>query len=150
MPWLMAERLRLRVSNQSGGMNRRMKSEKSTGQFQSRVDTGSQTFQNHRLSMESLMEQIRSDEGELAEGGGSNAVAKQHAKGRLTARERLELLLDPGSEFMEFGIYTGFEMYREWGGAPAAGVITGVGKICGRDFMIIANDATVKAGSFFP
>src|SRR5437667_7677039 len=148
MPGLMAERLWLRVSNPSGGMNRRMRSEKSTGQFQSRVDTRGHTFQNRRLSMESLMEQFRTDERELAQGGGSSAIAKQHAKGRLTARERLELLLDPGTEFLEFGIYAAFEMYQEWGGAPAAGVITGVGKICGRDFMLVANDATVKAGSF--
>src|SRR2546426_2874851 len=127
-----------------------MRTENLSGQFQSRVDTRGQTFQNRRLSMESLMEQFQTDERELAQGGGSGAIAKQHAKGRLTARERLKVLLDPGTEFLEFGVYAAFEMYQEWGGAPAAGVITGVGKICGRDFMIIANDATVKAGSFFP
>src|SRR2546426_910181 len=127
-----------------------MRTENLSGQFQSRVSTRSQVFQNHWQSMESLMKQVQTDERELAQGGGSGAIAKQHAKGRLTARERLKVLLDPGTEFLEFGVYAAFEMYQEWGGAPAAGVITGVGKICGRDFMIIANDATVKAGSFFP
>jgi 3-methylcrotonyl-CoA carboxylase beta subunit len=101
-------------------------------------------------AMESLARQIRAEEVVVAEGGGAEAVARQHAKGRLTARERLSLLLDPGAPFLEFGIHAAYEMYAEWGGAPAAGVITGVGKICRRDFMIIANDATVKAGSFFP
>lgn len=100
--------------------------------------------------MQSLVGVLRSDEAKLAEGGGAQAAARQHAKGRLTARERLDLLLDPSSEFLEFGIHAAYEMYQEWGGAPAAGVVTGVGKVCNRDFMIIANDATVKAGSFFP
>jgi len=100
--------------------------------------------------MQSLVEMLHSGEAQLAEGGGAKAAARQHAKGRLTARERLDLLLDSGSEFLEFGIYAAYEMYQEWGGAPAAGVVTGVGKVCNRDFMIIANDATVKAGSFFP
>ena len=127
-----------------------MRTENLSGQFQSRVSTRSQVFQHHWQSMESLMKQVQTDERELAQGGGSGAIAKQHAKGRLTARERLKVLLDPGTEFLELGVYAAFEMYQEWGGAPAAGVITGVGKICGRDFMIIANDATVKAGSFFP
>ncbi|MCI0420158.1 MAG: acyl-CoA carboxylase subunit beta [Acidobacteria bacterium] len=100
--------------------------------------------------MQQLVEQIRKDELQIAEGGGRSAIERQHEKGRLTARERIAQLIDPQSRFLEFGIYAAFEMYQEWGGAPAAGVVTGVGKICGRDFLIIANDATVKAGSFFP
>jgi acetyl-CoA carboxylase carboxyltransferase component len=100
--------------------------------------------------MEMLVQQIRSEEEALVQGGGTEAIARQHAKGRLTARERLNLLLDPETGFLELGIHAAYEMYSEWGGAPAAGVIAGVGKICGREFMIIANDATVKAGSFFP
>ena len=86
----------------------------------------------------------------LREGGGRSAIERQHEKGRLTARERIAQLIDQDSELLELGIYAAFQMYAEWGGAPAAGVVTGVGKVCGRDFMIIANDATVKAGSFFP
>ena len=100
--------------------------------------------------MQKLVDQLRSDERQIAEGGGRSAIERQHEKGRLTARERIAQLIDQDSELLELGIYAAFQMYTEWGGAPAAGVVTGVGKVCGRDFMIIANDATVKAGSFFP
>ena len=100
--------------------------------------------------MRLLVEQLLNDEMEIREGGGRSAIERQHEKGRLTARERIAQLIDQDSELLELGIYAAFQMYAEWGGAPAAGVVTGVGKVCGRDFMIIANDATVKAGSFFP
>jgi 3-methylcrotonyl-CoA carboxylase beta subunit len=100
--------------------------------------------------MKLLVEQLQRDEVQIGEGGGRSAIERQHEKGRLTARERIALLIDPESEFLELATYAAFEMYTEWGGAPAAGVVTGVGKVCGRHFMVIANDATVKAGSFFP
>ena len=58
--------------------------------------------------------------------------------------------MDPGSHFFELGIYAAYQMYQEWGGAPGAGTVTGLAQVCGRKFMIIANDATVKAGAFFP
>ena len=83
-------------------------------------------------------------------GGGVSNIEKQHQKGRLTARERLQLLLDDQTEFFEFGIFVASEMYEEWGGCPGGGVITGLGTIAGKKCMVIANDATVKAGSFFP
>jgi acetyl-CoA carboxylase carboxyltransferase component len=83
-------------------------------------------------------------------GGGSSNIEKQHQKGRLTARERLQLLLDPQTDFFELGTFVAYEMYEEWGGCPGGGVITGFGTISGRKCMVIANDATVKAGSFFP
>src|SRR5439155_23644453 len=73
----------------------------------------------------------------------------KHAKGRLTARDRINLLADPGT-FFELGIYAAFGMYEDWGGAPSAGVVTGLARIYTRLVMIIANDATVKAGAFFP
>ncbi len=101
-------------------------------------------------SWDELLEMVRSDENELRLGGGPDAIDKQHKKGRLTARERIDRLIDPGSEFFEIGIYAAHQMYQEWGGAPAAGVVTGIGRVSGRLFMIIANDATVKAGAFFP
>jgi acetyl-CoA carboxylase carboxyltransferase component len=97
-----------------------------------------------------LLEGRRRDEESIRQGGGTANIQKQHAKGRLTARERIHALIDPASEFFETAIFAAFEMYPEWGGAPAAGVITGVGRIAGRLFMIVANDATVKAGAFFP
>src|ERR1019366_6041263 len=71
-------------------------------------------------------------------------------KGRLTVRERLKLLLDEGTELLELGMWAAHGMYAEYGGAPGAGVVTGLGRVCGRLCMIIANDATVKAGAFFP
>lgn len=83
-------------------------------------------------------------------GGGVSNIEKQHQKGRLTARERLKLLLDDEAEFFEIGIFVAYEMYKEWGGCPGGGVLTGLGTISGKKCMIIANDATVKAGSFFP
>jgi acetyl-CoA carboxylase carboxyltransferase component len=86
----------------------------------------------------------------LREGGGQDAIRKQHEKGRLTARERIAGILDPGSPFHELHLFAAYGVYEEWGGAPAAGVVTGTGVICGRLFMVIANDATVKAGAFFP
>ena len=89
-------------------------------------------------------------EAEIASGGGQAAVERQHAKGRLTARERIERLIDPGTALFEIGLWAGWEMYGEWGGAPAAGVVCGVGTVAGRRQMIVANDATVKAGAFFP
>jgi len=83
-------------------------------------------------------------------GGGSKAIERQHEKGRLTARERIARLLDPGTELFETGLWAAWSMYSEWGGAVSAGVVTGIGNVAGRDVMIIANDATVKAGAFFP
>ena len=97
-----------------------------------------------------LLHSIARDEEALRQGGGPANIEKQHSKGRLTARERIASLIDPGSDFFELAIFAAYEMYQEWGGAPSAGVITGIGRISGRLFMIIANDATVKAGSFFP
>ena len=103
-------------------------------------------FESRRRSMEKLIDQLKKDEAQISQGGGNAAIARQHEKGRLTARERIQHLVDPESDFLEIGIYAAFEMYEEWGGAPAAGAVTGTGRICGRDFLIIANDATVKIG----
>ncbi len=86
----------------------------------------------------------------IRQGGGTAAIDRQHAKKRLTARERLQLLIDPDSVPLELGLWQAHGMYAEWGGAPAAGVITAIASIAGRRHMIIANDATVKAGAFFP
>ena len=100
--------------------------------------------------MARLLAEIRGQEGVLREGGGAKAVEAQHNKKRLTARERLALLLDEGTELFELALFAAFEMYEEWGGAPSAGTITGLGRVAGRLCMIVANDATVKAGAFFP
>jgi len=97
-----------------------------------------------------LLDEFRQEAAELAKGGGDKAIARQHEKGRKTARERIAGLIDPETEFFELGAWAARGMYTEWGSAPGAGVVCGVGQVSGRQFMIIANDATVKAGAFFP
>ena len=86
----------------------------------------------------------------IREGGGKKRIAKQHAKGKMTARERVAALIDPNTDFLEFGAFAGYEMYEEYGGCPAGGVVTGYGRVYGRLCVIVANDATVKAGAWFP
>ncbi|MCZ7645191.1 MAG: acyl-CoA carboxylase subunit beta [Planctomycetota bacterium] len=97
-----------------------------------------------------LLGAIRSDEWVVRQGGGPDAIERQHKKGRLTARERIVKLCDPETGFFELGLFAAWKMYEEWGGAPSAGVITGIARVGGRLCMVIANDATVKAGAFFP
>ncbi len=87
---------------------------------------------------------------EIELGGGTDAIARQHSKNRLTARERIDKLLDQKSFRLELGLWAGYKMYESWGGAPCAGVVTLIGRVANRTCMIIANDATVKAGAFFP
>src|ERR1700684_1159489 len=94
--------------------------------------------------------EIKNEEERIRQCGGAKAIEAQHKKGRLTARERIAKLIDAKTDFFELGLYAAYEMYEEWGGAPAAGTITGLGQVEGRRVMIIANDATVKAGAFFP
>ncbi|MGH9735138.1 MAG: acyl-CoA carboxylase subunit beta [Candidatus Acidiferrales bacterium] len=110
----------------------------------------SSAFQKNSRQMIDRLTQIKNQEERLRQGGGTKATESQHKKGRLTARERVAKLIDPGTELFELGLYAAFEMYEEWGGAPAAGTVVGLGQVCGRRVMIIANDATVKAGAFFP
>ena len=100
--------------------------------------------------LRAALEEFRSIEQQIRLGGGEKAAARQHEKGRLTARERIEKLVDPGTPFFEMGLWAAYEMYQGYGGAPGAGVVTGVGHVSGRRSVIIANDATVKAGAFFP
>jgi acetyl-CoA carboxylase carboxyltransferase component len=102
------------------------------------------------IELNKLVEDIYREERVLQLGGGEKAIARQHEKGRLTARERIAALIDEGSAFFELGLWAAWNMYRDWGGAPAAGVVTGIGTVSERRVMIIANDATVKAGAFFP
>jgi 3-methylcrotonyl-CoA carboxylase beta subunit len=107
-------------------------------------------FAKNSRKVVDLITQIKNEEIQISQGGGAKAIESQHKKGRLTARERIAKLIDPGLHFFELGIYAAHGMYEEWGGAPAAGTITGLARVCGRLFMLIANDATVKAGAFFP
>ncbi|OLE57346.1 MAG: methylcrotonoyl-CoA carboxylase [Chloroflexi bacterium 13_1_20CM_2_59_7] len=121
----------------------------SSAVFETRVDPTSARFEANMRFLADLVSRVRNEEEQIREGGGPKAIENQHSKGRLTARERINLLVDAGT-FFELGAYSAHGMYEEWGGAPAAGVITGLARIETRLVMIIANDATVKAGAFFP
>ncbi len=118
--------------------------------LQTKIDATSPRFEKNMRAMADLMVQIHAEEEKIREGGGAKTIDSQHAKKRLTARERIELLIDPETEFRELGLYAAFGMYEEWGGAASAGVVTGLARVHGRLFMLIVNDATVKAGAFFP
>lgn len=118
--------------------------------LESRLDVTASRFLANRASILNLVQELKAQEDEILRGGGAKAIQTQHNKGRLTARERLHLLLDPDTEFLEIGLWAAHAMYKEYGGAPGAGVVTGVGRVSGRLCMVIANDATVKAGAFFP
>jgi 3-methylcrotonyl-CoA carboxylase beta subunit len=103
-----------------------------------------------RNALRQRCEAILREEEILREGGGKVGQERQREKGRLPARERIEHLLDPGSDFFEIGLWAAYKMYEQWGKVPAAGAVVGIGQIAGVPCMIIANDATVKAGAFFP
>ena len=118
--------------------------------IETRVDQKSADFEkNSRLMVERLTE-LKNQEQQIQQGGGAKAIEAQHKKNRLTARERIAKLIDAKTGFFELGLYAAHDMYQEWGGAPAAGTVTGLARVSGRQVMIIANDATVKAGAFFP
>jgi 3-methylcrotonyl-CoA carboxylase beta subunit len=137
----------------------------------SKVDGKAPRMRENHEALMVLMAALKVEEDGIRLGGGKKAAEAQRAKGRLTVRERLDLLLDPeplqpqvsdarpgtsapapaaGSNFLELGLWAAYGMYQEYGGAPGAGVVTGLGRVSGRLCMIIANDATVKAGAFFP
>ncbi len=121
-----------------------------TDRITSHIDFTNKTFVSNKKRWESVVAEIKLQRDLISLGGGNENIKKQHNKNRLTARERISLLLDTNTKFFELSQFAAFEMYKEWGGAPAAGVICGVGYIHKRLCMIVANDATVKAGSFFP
>ncbi len=86
----------------------------------------------------------------VKEGGGKKAVERHHSRGKLLPRERINRILDPGSPFLECSALAAWELYKEEGGVPSAGIVTGVGRVHGRECMFVANDATVKGGTYFP
>ncbi|MFT4687271.1 MAG: 3-methylcrotonyl-CoA carboxylase beta subunit [Neolewinella sp.] len=104
----------------------------------------------HEDAMQLSLSRLNHRLEKIKEGGGKKRIMKQHEKGKLTARERVTELTDPDSTFLEFGAFAGYEMYEEYGGCPAGGVVTGYGRVHGRLCVIVANDATVKAGAWFP
>ncbi len=116
--------------------------------LKSSLDTQSADFRANAAAMRTLVDDLRAKIGHVAKGGGESAAKKHVARGKLLPRERVERLLDPGTAFLEVGQLAAWNMYE--GEAPGAGMIAGVGRIEGRDCMVIANDATVKGGTYYP
>src|SRR5690349_12203070 len=112
------------------------------------IQPESQQFTDNRAAMTSLVAQLRDRLARIREGGGPKYLERHRAQGKLPARERIDRLLDPGSSFLEIAPLAAFEMYED--DAPAAGVVIGVGRVSGREVMIVANDATVKGGTYYP
>jgi len=123
---------------------------KLTNALVTKLDVKAARFAANKAALAVLLGAVKDEQATIRLGGGAKAAEAQRAKGRLTVRERLALLLDQGTELMELGLWAAHGMYEEYGGAPAAGVVTGLGRVSGRLCMIVANDATVKAGAFFP
>src|SRR5881296_2079560 len=98
--------------------------------------------------MAALVAELRERTAQIARGGGDKAVERHRSRGKLTARERIDRLVDPGSAFLELNALAAWEMYE--GQAPAAGIVTGIGGVEGRACVLVANDATVKGGTYFP
>ncbi|MBL7862013.1 MAG: acyl-CoA carboxylase subunit beta [Cyclobacteriaceae bacterium] len=107
-------------------------------------------FNKNEDQLKQLCSQLKARAKKTKLGGGEKKMVEQHQKGKLTARERIDYLIDKGSEFLEIGLFAGEGMYAEQGGCPAGGVVTGIGFVHGRPCVIVANDATVKAGAWFP
>jgi acetyl-CoA carboxylase carboxyltransferase component len=112
------------------------------------VDTASAEFRRNRQHMQALVEELQERLAQVRQGGGPEQVQRHRARGKLTARERIERLLDPGSAFLELSPLAAWDMYE--GEAPGAGIVTGIGRVCGREVVIVANDATVKGGTYYP
>jgi 3-methylcrotonyl-CoA carboxylase beta subunit len=117
--------------------------------LESKVNQGD-AFERQAEHWRREVERLREQEDIIRLGGGLKAQDKQRAQGKMTARERVEALCDPGAPFLELGLWVAHGFYQEYGGAPAAGVVVGIGAIHGRDVVVVANDATVKAGAWFP
>ncbi|SHH88029.1 Acetyl-CoA carboxylase, carboxyltransferase component [Chryseolinea serpens] len=107
-------------------------------------------FNKNEDQFKQLVTQLHHKEKKIKLGGGEKKIDEQHQKGKLTARERIEYLIDKDSAFLEIGLFTAEGMYKEQGGCPSGGVVTGIGYVAGRQCVIVANDATVKAGAWFP
>ena len=107
-------------------------------------------FNKNEDSLKLLISDMKRKASKIALGGGKGKIEKHKAKGKLTARERIEYLIDDKSDFLEIGLFVGDGMYPEEGGCPAGGVVAGIGRVSGKQCLIVANDATVKAGAWFP
>ncbi len=114
----------------------------------SRIERDSEVFTSRRARMQELVAELRERTALVARGGGATAVERHRSRGKLTARERIDRLVDPGSTFLEVSALAAWDMYD--GQAPSAGIVTGIGVVEGQECVLVANDATVKGGSYFP
>src|SRR5436190_1032175 len=114
----------------------------------SQLDREAEEFTRRRERMEELVAEVRQRTAQVARGGGEKATERHRSRGKLPARERVDRLVDPGTAFLELNALAGWDLYD--GGAPSAGIVTGIGVVEGRECVIVANDATVKGGSYFP
>jgi len=114
----------------------------------SSLNSGRPDFEVNRRAMEAAVAELKQRHALVREGGGVEAVARHRSRGKLTARERVERLIDPASPFIELSPLAAWDMYD--GDAPSAGIVTGVGRICGTECVVVANDATVKGGTYYP
>ena len=112
------------------------------------IDPESREFQDNRARMQSLVAELRDRLARARDGGGERALARHRSQGKLPVRERIRQLLDDQSSFLELSTLAAFEMYEN--DAPGAGIVTGIGRVSGRDVMVVANDATVKGGTYYP
>lgn len=108
------------------------------------------TYQDRAAHYRQLLDQLRERATEVRKGGGAKRIERQHERGKKTARERIDYLLDDPDDFTELGLFAGYEMYEEEGGCPSGGTVMGLGRVNDRLCLIVANDATVKAGAWFP
>jgi len=107
-------------------------------------------FNKNDDKMRLLISEMKRKHSKVALGGGKKKIEKQHNKGKLTARERIDYLKDTDAEFLEIGAFAGYDMYHEYGGCPSGGVVAGITYVEGKQCIVVANDATVKAGAWFP
>jgi acetyl-CoA carboxylase carboxyltransferase component len=114
----------------------------------SQVERASSDFVRRQERMEALVAELRERTAQIAQGGGERATDRHRSRGKLPARERIDRLCDPDTAFLEVSALAAWEVYD--GQAPAAGIVTGIGVVEGRECVIVANDATVKGGTYFP
>jgi 3-methylcrotonyl-CoA carboxylase beta subunit len=119
----------------------------------SKLNPRSEDFKSNAAAMQALVDDLRDKVAKIAQGGGEAASAKHVARGKLLPRDRVQMLLDPGTPFLEFSQMAAYGMYQDAKGvdaAPAAGIITGIGRVSGQECVIVCNDATVKGGTYYP
>ncbi len=112
------------------------------------IDADAPDFRENAAIMRALVAELRERLRQVSQGGGETAIARHRARGKMLARERIDRLVDPGTPFLELSPLAAWEMYD--GDAPSAGIVTGIGVVCGREVVIVANDATVKGGTYYP